>query len=151
MGEITRRETLRLTAGCGMAALGLAGCAGDTGSSSPSAVSETVRTSDASTMSPSRREVATVASVPDGAVLDVTAAAGEPAYLIRSGDAIRLVSATCTHANCRVAWQAGERHFRCPCHGGTYDLNGMVLSGPPPRALAEMPVAIADGKVYLER
>jgi Rieske Fe-S protein len=149
--EITRRDTLRLAAGCGVAALGLAGCTGSTEPNRPSAVSETVRSPDASTTSPSRREVAVAESVPDGAVLDVTAAAGEPAYLVRNGDAIRLVSATCTHANCRVAWQASEQHFRCPCHGGTYDLQGMVLSGPPPRALEELPVAVADGKVYLER
>jgi Rieske Fe-S protein len=114
--------------------------------------SDTVPPPAASTTTqPSRREVATVESVPDGDALDVTAAAGEPAYLVRSGDVIRLVSATCTHANCRVSWQPTDRHFRCPCHGGTYDMQGMVLSGPPPRALDELPVAITNGKVYLER
>jgi Rieske Fe-S protein len=150
--ELTRRDTLRLTVGCGVAAMGLVSCADTSESNRPATAAETVRSANGSTTaSPSRREVAAVASVPDGGVLDVTEPAGEPAYLVRRGDAIRLVSATCTHASCRVSWQPRDRHFRCPCHGGAYDQQGMVLSGPPPRALEELPVDIADGKVYLER
>jgi cytochrome b6-f complex iron-sulfur subunit len=88
--------------------------------------------------------------VPDGEAVDVSAAAGEPAYLIRSGDTIRALSATCTHARCTVAWQASSRQFRCPCHRGTYDSQGSVLSGPPPRALDELQIVVENGTAYLE-
>lgn len=39
----------------------------------------------------------------------------------------------CTHAGCPVA--RSEEGFACPCHGGRYDAQGNVLSGPPPKAL----------------
>ena len=80
----------------------------------------------------------------------MSAAAGEPAYLIRSGDTIRALSATCTHARCTVAWQASSRQFRCPCHRGTYDSQGSVVSGPPPRALDELQIVVENGTAYLE-
>ena len=45
------------------------------------------------------------------------------------------LSATCTHQGCTVGYQSSSQHLVCPCHGGTYDLTGKVLSGPPPSAL----------------
>jgi Rieske Fe-S protein len=48
---------------------------------------------------------------------------------------IRAFSATCTHLGCQVHWEAQDRHFLCPCHGGVYDAAGNVLDGPPPRPL----------------
>ena len=39
---------------------------------------------------------------------------------------------TCTHQGCTIAYDAGSETFICPCHGGTYDLNGNVVAGPPP-------------------
>jgi cytochrome b6-f complex iron-sulfur subunit len=38
----------------------------------------------------------------------------------------------CTHAGCTIAFNSASQTFICPCHGGTYDLNGKVISGPPP-------------------
>jgi Rieske Fe-S protein len=145
--QVTRRDALRLTAGV-VAAMGSVSCSARSEPDDQSGTSETPRSS---TTTSSRRVLAAVTTVPDDGVLDVTATAGEPAYLIRSNDAIRAVSATCTHANCRVSWQPSGRHFRCPCHGGTYDPQGLVLGGPPPRALEELPVVIDDGNVYLDR
>lgn len=101
-------------------------------------------------MRASRRELAAVAAVPDGEAVDVSAAAGEPAYLIRRGDSIRALSATCTHARCTVAWQPSSRQFHCPCHRGSFDSQGSVLSGPPPRALDQLPIVVEDGTAYLE-
>jgi Rieske Fe-S protein len=51
------------------------------------------------------------------------------------GGRVRALSATCTHLGCQVRWDADERQFLCPCHGGAYAADGRVLSGPPPRAL----------------
>jgi len=39
---------------------------------------------------------------------------------------------TCTHQECTIAYDPNTLNFVCPCHGGTYDLNGNVTGGPPP-------------------
>lgn len=44
-------------------------------------------------------------------------------------------SAVCTHEGCTVTYRPGESVIWCPCHDGRFDLNGRVLSGPPPRSL----------------
>jgi Rieske Fe-S protein len=150
MREIARRDALRLAAGLGAAALGTAGCGGRPGSEGPTGSGEAARSPEPTTTRGARRELAAIAAVPDGEAVDVSAAAGEPAYLIRSGDTIRALSATCTHARCTVAWQATSRQFRCPCHRGTYDSQGSVVSGPPPRALDELQIVVENGTAYLE-
>jgi cytochrome b6-f complex iron-sulfur subunit len=58
-------------------------------------------------------------------------------------------SALCTHEECVVRWDETTRRIVCPCHGGTFDLNGNVLSGPPPRPLSLLRVAIINQKIYL--
>jgi Rieske Fe-S protein len=148
MEEMTRRAALRLTAGV-VAALGSASCAAGDAPDSPSGASAPMRSSKPST-SPPLRELVAVTAVPDGGVLDVSAAAGEPAYLIRSGDSIRLLSATCTHARCQVSWDASSLQFQCPCHSGRYDSQGQVVSGPPPRGLVDLQVVVDHGTVYLD-
>ena len=80
----------------------------------------------------------------------MSVAAGEPAYLVRSGDTIRALSATCTHARCAVAWQASSRQFLCPCHRGSFDSQGSVVGGPPPRALDELRIVVENGMAYLQ-
>ncbi|MFK7603183.1 ubiquinol-cytochrome c reductase iron-sulfur subunit [Deinococcus sp. SM5_A1] len=52
-------------------------------------------------------------------------------------------SDVCTHAGCSVAdddQTAGQ--MKCPCHSGQYDPKRgcMVVGGPPPRALAQLPI-----------
>ena len=49
---------------------------------------------------------------------------------------LRATSAKCTHEGCTVQYKADESIIWCACHNGRYDLDGRVLSGPPPRALA---------------
>jgi cytochrome b6-f complex iron-sulfur subunit len=47
-------------------------------------------------------------------------------------DGFIAVAQTCTHNGCTINYSAGSQTFICPCHGGTYDLNGNVIAGPPP-------------------
>ncbi len=71
-------------------------------------------------------------------------------FLLWDGDrSVRALSATCTHLGCQVAWDPAAAHFRCPCHGGVFDGEGRVVSGPPPRALETLPARIdpADASV----
>ena len=47
-------------------------------------------------------------------------------------DGFIAVAQTCTHQGCTITYARGNQSFACPCHGGTYDLNGNVTAGPPP-------------------
>jgi cytochrome b6-f complex iron-sulfur subunit len=55
-------------------------------------------------------------------------------------DQLRAFSAKCTHEGCTVTYLPGQSVIWCPCHDGRYDLNGRVLSGPPPQPLPEFAV-----------
>ena len=46
-------------------------------------------------------------------------------------------SAKCTHEGCTITYQPAQSVLWCPCHDGRFDLNGRVLSGPPPQPLAK--------------
>jgi len=48
---------------------------------------------------------------------------------------LRATSAKCTHEGCTVQYKQDESLIWCACHNGRFDLDGRVLSGPPPRAL----------------
>jgi len=50
---------------------------------------------------------------------------------------VRALDAKCTHEGCTVRYVPGESLIWCACHNGRFDLHGRVLSGPPPRPLAE--------------
>jgi Rieske Fe-S protein len=75
-----------------------------------------------------------------------------PALLIRLGDTEwRAFSAVCSHLNCTVQFQDATRLIWCACHNGLYDLNGKVISGPPPRPLEEYTVHVRGEEVVLSR
>jgi Rieske Fe-S protein len=150
--EQTRRDALRVLAGAGLGA-GLMAVA-DHGWSARASDDSPAPCATESSASPSPsvsrgREVAPVSDVPARGALDVSAAVGEPAYLVRSGASVRLLSAICTHAECLAAWAPDDRQFQCPCHLGVYDQQGTVVSGPPPRPLDELPTVVEAGTVYL--
>ena len=46
-------------------------------------------------------------------------------------------SEACTHSGCTVTYSGSSSRFVCPCHGGTFDTSGNVVSGPPPSALTK--------------
>lgn len=90
--------------------------------------------------------IAAVVDVPVGTSVKFTTAAGAPAYLLRPApDTFLAYLATCTHQGCEVL--AEREGFRCPCHGGTYDLEGRVTGGPPPAPLGRIAVRVVNGFV----
>ena len=60
----------------------------------------------------------------------------KPAILLRTPKGeYRALSAVCTHLNCTVQYDPASSVIVCACHNGHFDLNGAVVSGPPPRPL----------------
>ncbi len=45
------------------------------------------------------------------------------------------LSSRCMHVGCPVRWTPAAQRFICPCHGGVYNIRGMVAGGPPVRPL----------------
>jgi Rieske Fe-S protein len=75
-----------------------------------------------------------------------------PALLIRVNETEwRAFSAICTHLNCTVQFQDSTRQIWCACHNGYYDINGKVVSGPPPRPLEEYSVHIRGEDIVITR
>jgi cytochrome b6-f complex iron-sulfur subunit len=76
----------------------------------------------------------------------------KPVLLIRMSDTEwRAFSGVCTHLNCTVQYQDSRHQIWCACHNGYYDLNGKVVSGPPPRPLEEYAVRIRGDEVIIAR
>ena len=60
----------------------------------------------------------------------------DPVIVVKAGENdFKALSATCTHLDCIVGFQKDRGRIWCNCHGGSYDLNGRNLGGPPPRPL----------------
>ena len=53
----------------------------------------------------------------------------------KDGESITVFSDACTHLSCKVHWDEERGVFVCPCHDGLFDLEGNVVSGPPPEPL----------------
>ena len=86
--------------------------------------------------------------------------AGEPALLLKTESGYRAFSLVCTHLGCVVRWRPDEARktdsrgknigrFACPCHGGVFDSEGEVVSGPPPRPLERLEVRERNGQVFI--
>jgi Rieske Fe-S protein len=50
-----------------------------------------------------------------------------------------------------VQYQEGRREIWCACHNGTYDLEGRVASGPPPKPLEELAVKVRGEDVVISK
>jgi Rieske Fe-S protein len=76
----------------------------------------------------------------------------KPALLVRINDTEwKAFSAVCTHLNCTVQYQESRREIWCACHNGTYDLEGRVASGPPPKPLEELAVKVRGDDVVISK
>jgi cytochrome b6-f complex iron-sulfur subunit len=65
----------------------------------------------------------------------VPAAAARVLVVRDSSAALHAVDARCTHEGCTVRFLASDAVIWCACHNARFDLEGRVLSGPPPRPL----------------
>ena len=93
-------------------------------------------------------EVGTLDEIPVGGSKKVVLA-GSALLLIRTPQEIKAFSAICPHLGCVVDWDGPKREIVCPCHAGIFDLEGRVVSGPPPRPLPSYPVQIVNGNIFI--
>lgn len=65
------------------------------------------------------------------------------------GGSMAAFSAVCTHLGCIVQWQKDQNQFLCPCHGGQFSSDGVVVGGPPPKPLAKLPFVVNGENVTI--
>jgi Rieske Fe-S protein len=69
--------------------------------------------------------------------------------LRKSETEVVALSNKCTHLSCRVNWNTDKQQYVCPCHDAHFDINGGILSGPPPRPLDKYETKIEDGTLSI--
>ena len=75
-----------------------------------------------------------------------------PAILIRLPDGeFRAFSAVCTHLQCTVQYRKDFKLIWCACHNARFDLNGSVVSGPPPTGLEKFEVNISNNEIIVSK
>ena len=75
-----------------------------------------------------------------------------PGILVHMADGnYRAFSAVCTHLNCTVQYRQREHDIWCACHNGVYNLQGGVVSGPPPKPLEEFAVHTRGQDIVVTR
>ena len=90
--------------------------------------------------------LAEVADLPDGGGVVL---GDQHVVLVRDGDQVHGLSATCTHQGCTVS-DVTDGRITCPCHGSVFDAaTGDVVTGPASSPLPAVPVEVRDGAVYL--
>ncbi|MHB9024834.1 MAG: QcrA and Rieske domain-containing protein [Armatimonadota bacterium] len=94
--------------------------------------------------------VADVSQIPlgDGIVVPFD---DKPAIIINTEKGLVAFSAVCPHAQCSVIWDKDKKRIFCPCHAGVFDLEGNVVSGPPPSPLPRYQVKIEGEKILLSK
>ena len=79
--------------------------------------------------------------------------ANDPCILLRlKADQFVAFDQKCTHLSCPVYFNAAANQLVCPCHEGFFSAeDGRLLSGPPKRALARLPVSVRNAKVWVRQ
>lgn len=110
-------------------------------------------------LTPVPRKEQAVSSVVAGKVGELTPNNGKlfkfgtkPGILVMTpnGD-YKAFDAICTHLGCTVQYKKEDVQIWCACHNGRYDLNGNVVSGPPPKALEEYACSIQGEDIIVAR
>jgi cytochrome b6-f complex iron-sulfur subunit len=71
----------------------------------------------------------------------IVPAAGTRVLVLRDErHALRALDARCTHEGCTVQYVPAQGGIWCACHNARFDLDGRVLSGPPPKPLPRFAV-----------
>ena len=74
---------------------------------------------------------------------------GSAWLVLHEGDEVVAFDPRCTHAQCAYE-PTDDARFACLCHDAFFDLDGKVLSGPPPRPLERFAVREVSDRIELE-
>ena len=97
-------------------------------------------------------DVAAAADVPDGDVVAARAGDREIA-LVRLGDALFAIDATCTHGAASLCggFVEPDGSIECPLHQGRFDVRtGKALCAPLTQDLAVHAVRVVDGRLLVK-
>lgn len=76
----------------------------------------------------------------------------EKVFIDRDEKGLFAMSAICTHLGCRVLWVESENGFHCPCHGATFNREGINGDGPAPSPLPRLEMGLdRDGKIVVDK
>jgi len=68
---------------------------------------------------------------------------GKPCLLVKTPDGtVKAFNAVCTHLECTVKFRHDKKDIFCNCHNGSFNTDGKVVSGPPPKPLEEYKVSL---------
>jgi menaquinol-cytochrome c reductase iron-sulfur subunit len=62
---------------------------------------------------------------------------------------LQALSAICPHLGCSVQWIASKRQFVCPCHGASFQTDGIRLGGPSPRAMDTLDTTVQGDRLMV--
>ena len=72
-------------------------------------------------------------------------------FVVRKGQAYKVISAVCSHMGCTPRWVGEEKVWECPCHGSIFDEKGGVVKGPAPDPLPWYEARIVtDGRIFVD-
>jgi cytochrome b6-f complex iron-sulfur subunit/menaquinol-cytochrome c reductase iron-sulfur subunit len=71
-------------------------------------------------------------------------------WVVREGDKVRAMSATCPHLGCAVDLGEDKKSFGCPCHTSRFALSGAAEAGPSPRGMDALETRVQDGWVEVD-
>ncbi len=72
------------------------------------------------------------------------------AWVVRYPDGRLVVfDPRCTHLGCPYSWDTVTQRFLCPCHNGVFSIEGLVISGPPPRPLLRYQARVENGDLMV--
>jgi Rieske Fe-S protein len=82
--------------------------------------------------------------LPDGTALYVERSPEDPSSVVA-------LSSICTHRGCAVLWVSSDKEFKCPCHSGKYDKDGINIAGPPKSPLKKLDAKVVNGDVQVSQ
>jgi cytochrome b6-f complex iron-sulfur subunit len=141
------RRTLLLTGASGLAA-GIAATVGVDRLAKSSGPTQTALVQTSGSWKGSWQPVKALTDLPEGTPIAFRTGAIE-GFLIRNGDAVKALSAVCTHMGCILNYSKFRNQFECPCHGATFSTEGQPSDqySAPLSPLPSLQVRVQNGQV----
>ena len=62
---------------------------------------------------------------------------------------LQVLTSVCPHLGCTVPWNKEKNQFICPCHGATFNENGVRISGPSLRGMDTLESSVENGQLLV--